>query len=238
MQGAPATDGIPSNAAVNGNVSPLHQSTVTSLSTKLNFILDEVRRHSRMEKTLIFSNSPLTLNYIAEGLELLDVKYSPARSMVMVKAKDRRTDPSEFEHDENLRVYLMELKNGARGLNMVSASRVIFCEPVEHADVETQAVKRVHRIGQILPVTVTTLAVRSTFEEVVVENKKRRRHSSSMSSDTGIDVVANMREYLERPRFIEACEDEQSQPRFSVATQNELPADDAVKKGRTVRFAE
>ncbi|KAJ1461650.1 hypothetical protein M885DRAFT_420769, partial [Pelagophyceae sp. CCMP2097] len=57
------------------------------------------------------------------------------------------------------------LRAGGVGLNMTAASNVCFTEPCLDSAVFSQAVGRVHRIGQMRPVRVTTLAVRGTHEE-------------------------------------------------------------------------
>lgn len=87
---------------------------------------------------------------------------------------DRRAQyVATFTHNPRFRVLLMDISQAAFGLDMRSASRIYFIGPVLNPQVEAQAVGRVRRISQQRPVTVETLVLRGSIEELVVE---RRRH--------------------------------------------------------------
>ncbi|KIP07794.1 hypothetical protein PHLGIDRAFT_405997 [Phlebiopsis gigantea 11061_1 CR5-6] len=169
-------------------------------SAKVNYVLNEVQQHASTAKFLIFSKEPLTLAYVAEGLSLLNIKYT---STVYSSMRVLEQNVTTFESSDTLRVFLMELKYGARGLNIISASRVIFCEPVWQADVETQAIKRVHRIGQTRPVSVKTLAIRSTAEEFMLARcAALKRAPGGTGRQPGLVKDTTMRDFIANPKFL------------------------------------
>jgi hypothetical protein len=65
----------------------------------------------------------------------------------------------------------MDITQAAFGLDMKAASRIYFINPVLNPQVESQAIGRVRRISQQKPVSVETLVLRGSIEEVIVERK-------------------------------------------------------------------
>lgn len=66
----------------------------------------------------------------------------------------------------------MEISQAAFGLDMRSASRIYFVNPVLNPQVEAQAIGRARRISQKKPVTVETLVLRGSMDEVIVQRRQ------------------------------------------------------------------
>lgn len=66
----------------------------------------------------------------------------------------------------------MDLSQAAVGLDMRAASRIYFINPVLNPQIQAQAIGRARRISQQKSVTVETLVLRGSIEEVIVERKK------------------------------------------------------------------
>lgn len=67
----------------------------------------------------------------------------------------------------------MDISQAAFGLDMRSASRIYFISPVLNPQVEAQAIGRARRISQQKPVSVETLVLRNSIEEVIVNRRKQ-----------------------------------------------------------------
>lgn len=81
----------------------------------------------------------------------------------------------------------MDLTQAAFGLDMRTASRIYFINPVLNPQVEAQAIGRVRRISQNKAVTVETLVLRGTLEEAIVERRKDMTKAEHRSCKSLLD---------------------------------------------------
>jgi len=70
--------------------------------------------------------------------------------------------------EKNITVFLISLKAGGVGLNLVAANHVFLVDPWWNPAVEEQAIQRVHRIGQTKDVFVTRLICNKSIEQRVL----------------------------------------------------------------------
>ncbi|KAI8089312.1 SNF2 family N-terminal domain-containing protein [Halteromyces radiatus] len=149
--------------------------SMNSASTKINKmleILEETRQHYPNEKTIIFSQFSSMLDLMEKPLQGLGFKFCRYDGSMANHAREKslhvlRTDPE-------CRVMLISLKCGSLGLNLTAANRVILMDIWWNPAVEDQAIDRVHRIGQKLPVYVTRLLIDRTIEQKIIKLQEHK----------------------------------------------------------------
>lgn len=156
-------------------------------SAKLDFIIAEVRRKvaAREEssdgtvgKTVIMSQFTSFLDIVGVALEKEGAKY--LRFDGTLNAKKRAEVLGQFaDEDERdaktAQVLLVSLRSGNVGLNLVSASLLILCDPSWNPMVDAQAAARVHRHGQTRQVSIKRLIIGGTVEDRLLQVQDAKR---------------------------------------------------------------
>lgn len=122
-------------------------------------------------KAVIFSQYTRMLNILREDLDKLGIKYSYLDG----SSKNRLGIVKEFNENEKVPLFLVSLKAGGSGLNLVGADTVIHYDMWWNPAVENQATDRVHRIGQKASVSSYKLITLGTIEEKILELQNRKR---------------------------------------------------------------
>lgn len=122
-------------------------------------------------KTVIFSQYTKMLQIMRNDFEQRGIRFNYLDG----SSKNRLEIVKEFNEDPNIPVFLVSLKAGGTGLNLVGADTVIHYDMWWNPAVENQATDRVHRIGQKESVSVYKLVTNGTIEEKIVEMQNRKR---------------------------------------------------------------
>jgi SNF2 family DNA or RNA helicase len=126
-------------------------------------LLEEGRR------ILIFSQFTAMLKLIEERLDRLDLKYTKLTG----QTRKREQAIERFRSGE-VPLFLISLKAGGVGLNLIEADTVIHYDPWWNPAVERQATDRAHRIGQRNTVFVYKLVTENTVEEKILKLQQRK----------------------------------------------------------------
>lgn len=122
-------------------------------------------------KTVIFSQYTRMLHIMREDFEQRGISFSYLDGTT----KNRLEIVKEFNENPKIPVFLVSLKAGGTGLNLVGADTVIHYDMWWNPAVENQATDRVHRIGQKKSVSSYKLITLNTIEEKIVEMQKRKK---------------------------------------------------------------
>ena len=96
--------------------------------------------------------------------------------------------PIDTTNNEEIKVFLISLKAGGTGLNLVGADTVIHYDPWWNFSAENQASDRVHRIGQKNNVQIINMITKDSIEEKILDlqNKKKDLFNKVVSDDGNI----------------------------------------------------
>ena len=112
-----------------------------------------------------------------------------------VKSKTRMDLVDKFNNDST-NCFLITLKSGGTGLNLVGADVVIHLDIWWNPQVENQATDRAHRIGQTKKVTVIKFVTRGTIEERIIElqNKKKVLSDNLIEGKDNSEILSSLNE--------------------------------------------
>ncbi len=124
-------------------------------------------------KMLIFSQFTSMLELLEEKLNENNIKYYKITGAT--DKKERLELCNKFNSDD-VPVFLISLKAGGTGLNLIGADIVIHYDPWWNEAVISQATDRTHRIGQKNTVTVYKLIAKGTIEEKILKLQEEKKN--------------------------------------------------------------
>ncbi|KAJ2992475.1 hypothetical protein NUW58_g2157 [Xylaria curta] len=172
---------------------------VSTVSAKLSYLIDSILKYQDNEQILIFYDNDNIAFYLASVLEILQIQHL-IYSRVGLSAERRAQYVATFTDSPTFRVLLMDISQAAFGLDMRSASRIYFISPVLNPQVVAQAIGRARRVSQKKPVSVETLVLRNSVEEVMID---RREHMTQAEHSRIKNVLDDrtIKEWIQNPRI-------------------------------------
>lgn len=181
--------------------SPLMETKfVATASAKLTYLLDRVWELHKDEKIIIFYDNINSAWWIAEGVELLGIEFRIYASSLKADLKEEYL--YLFRETDHVRVLLMDLRQASHGLHLVQASRVFIVNPIWQPTVESQAIKRAHRLGQTRPVYVETLVLSDTLEDRMLSRRKEMSEAEMQQAEKSLLDDTTMSDIIQKEPFL------------------------------------
>lgn len=123
-------------------------------------------------KILLFSQFTSMLDILKEELDKRNISSYTIKGET---GKEKRMQYVNAFNQDDTPVFLISLKAGGTGLNLVGADIVIHYDPWWNIAAQNQATDRAHRIGQKNVVTVYQMITKGTIEEKIVQLQKSKQ---------------------------------------------------------------
>ena len=123
-------------------------------------------------KILLFSGYTSMFDILEEELKKENIRYFKLTGQTKVTERIELVD--EFNENSEIKVFLISLKAGGTGLNLIGADMVIHYDPWWNISAENQATDRTYRIGQKRNVQVYKLITKNSIEEKIYELQQKK----------------------------------------------------------------
>ena len=123
-------------------------------------------------KVLIFSSFTKHLSILKDRLLSENMPFAYLDG----STKNRSEVVKKFREEESIRIFLISIKAGGVGLNLIEADYVFILDPWWNPAVEKQAIDRTHRIGQTKNVFIYKFITKNSVEEKILALQGRKLH--------------------------------------------------------------
>ncbi|SFE59820.1 Helicase conserved C-terminal domain-containing protein [Thermophagus xiamenensis] len=130
-----------------------------------------------LENILSENHNVLIFSSFVKDLELLEkelVRRQIGFAKLIGKTQQRDQVEKAFKQNDNVKVFLISLKAGGVGLNLIKADYVFMLNPWWNPKAEAQAINRAHRIGQTKNVFVYRFISSETIEEKIAQLQEKK----------------------------------------------------------------
>ncbi|KAL5546382.1 hypothetical protein UlMin_006069 [Ulmus minor] len=136
----------------------------------LDILLKRLRAENH--RVLLFAQMTKMLNILEDYMNYRKYRYLrlDGSSTIM----DRRDMVRDFQHRNDIFVFLLSTRAGGLGINLTAADTVIFYESDWNPTLDLQAMDRAHRLGQTKDVTVYRLICKDTVEEKILQRASQK----------------------------------------------------------------
>jgi SNF2 family DNA or RNA helicase len=140
-------------------------------------------------RVLVFSQFTSMLSLIRTELEKLNIAFFSLEGKTKIDARNQAV--KKFNEGEKS-VFLISLKAGGTGLNLIGADTVIHMDPWWNPAVEEQATDRAYRIGQNKNVHVIKILSKGTIEEKIYRLQKKKQNLADSVMDGKQDILKHL----------------------------------------------
>jgi non-specific serine/threonine protein kinase len=152
-------------------------------SIKQQLLEKEIKFKESNHKFLIFSQFLGVLSEVRTIFEKNGIQYEYLDG----STNNRQEKVDNFQNNQNVRGFICSLRAGGVGLNLTAADTVYILDPWWNPAVESQAIDRSYRMGQVNPVNAFRLICKNTIEEKIMHlQDKKRKLADSIYEDDNI----------------------------------------------------